>query len=348
MKLLLTNITAVCFIFNILPAQNAGNAALFDGMDDYVWLTANISSHSEATIEMWFRPDSFDQSQALGTGSQGSPGANWDNGYFLGTHPASGDGLTFGFWTGGWNWQQTNIIPINGNWYHIAASWGNEGIKTYINGTKTNNSAYLGSNESYVVDLIGTSSWGLYFWGAIDEVRYWNVARDSVQINSTMYNTLGNEYTTTTDSGLIAYYKFDILEDLGIDSDGADDFRDYSASANHSDSRGGLAIISSGAFGTTSINDKHFNLPENIKLFQNYPNPFNPSTTIAFTIPFTDFVKLEVFNITGQKVRTIMNKKMESGNYEVEFNASDLASGIYFYQIQAGKFQDVKKMILIK
>ena len=98
----------------------------------------------------------------------------------------------------------------------------------------------------------------------------------------------------------------------------------------------------------TDIKNTETILPNEYHLFKNYPNPFNPSTTIKFTIPFKESVKLEVFNIAGQKVRTLMNRKMQSGYHQVEFNASDLASGIYFYKIQAGKFQDVKKMMLIK
>ena len=226
----------------------AGNALMFDGVDDYAWAAPNISMVEEATIELWFRPDSFGQYQNLLAGGSGHPGSNYDNGYYFGTHRSSGDGLTFGFWTGGWNWQQTNVIPINNQWYHMAASWGPDGIKTYINGKQTNDYPYLGANQKYNIDLFGASSWGNYFYGAIDEVRYWSVARDSVQLNKTMYSTLGPEYTATQDSGLVAYYKFELLEDLGIDNDGDDDIKDYSVSGNHGDTRGNPSLIKSGAF----------------------------------------------------------------------------------------------------
>jgi len=226
----------------------SGEALVFDGIDDYAWTTPNISAFSEATVELWFCPDTFGQYQNMLAGGVDHPGGNWDNGYYFGTHGAAGDGISFGFWTGRWNWQQTNLIPTNGQWYHMAASWGEQGIKTYINGQQTNNYAYLGPNQTYNIDLIGTSSWGNYFHGAIDEVRYWSVVRDSIQINKTMYNTLGSEYTETLDSGLVAYYKFDLLEDLEVDMDGADDIRDYSVSGNHGDTRGGPLLIESGAF----------------------------------------------------------------------------------------------------
>ena len=98
----------------------------------------------------------------------------------------------------------------------------------------------------------------------------------------------------------------------------------------------------------TNIKNTNLKSPVDFRLFQNFPNPFNPSTRIEFTMPITEYVLIEVYNIIGQKVRTLIDQKMQAGNHAVEFNAPNLASGIYFYQIQAGQFQDVKKMILIK
>ena len=95
------------------------------------------------------------------------------------------------------------------------------------------------------------------------------------------------------------------------------------------------------------INDK-LSMPKSFSLSQNYPNPFNPSTTIKFNLPKSSDVRIEVYNATGQKVQTLLNKKMSAGNHQIEFNAGDLASGVYLYKIEAGDFQDVKKMILIK
>ncbi len=73
------------------------------------------------------------------------------------------------------------------------------------------------------------------------------------------------------------------------------------------------------------------------KLAQNFPNPFNPSTTISFSIPRSERITLEVYNLLGQKVASIMNKEMEGGSYNIKFDASNLSSGIYFYTLRAGK-----------
>jgi len=89
-------------------------------------------------------------------------------------------------------------------------------------------------------------------------------------------------------------------------------------------------------------------VPTSYSLSQNYPNPFNPSTQIRFTIPEKTNVKLEVYNLIGQKVADLVNSELSAGEYSITFNASGLSSGIYLYRLQAGNFSSVKKMILMK
>jgi len=88
--------------------------------------------------------------------------------------------------------------------------------------------------------------------------------------------------------------------------------------------------------------------PINFSLNQNYPNPFNPSTLIKYSVAQDGFVNVSVFNLIGEKVATLVNDNMKAGSYEVNFNASQLSSGVYIYQLQAGKFVSFKKMVLIK
>jgi len=89
-------------------------------------------------------------------------------------------------------------------------------------------------------------------------------------------------------------------------------------------------------------------IPQRFTLYQNYPNPFNPTTTIKFALPVDSRVKINVYNSLGQLVETLVDKEMGSGYHEVNFNASKLASGVYFYQLQAQDYVSVKKMLLIK
>jgi len=88
--------------------------------------------------------------------------------------------------------------------------------------------------------------------------------------------------------------------------------------------------------------------PSEFNLSQNYPNPFNPSTTISYSLAQSGFVQLKVYDILGEEVSTLVNKVQSSGNYNVEFNANELPSGIYFYRLQSGSFSETKKLVLLK
>lgn len=108
---------------------------------------------------------------------------------------------------------------------------------------------------------------------------------------------------------------------------------------------------------------KYYNLAETVEielpsvysLEQNYPNPFNPSTKIKYHIPYDGRVTIKIFDILGNEVMTLLDEEKAAGSYELEFNASNLPSNVYFYRMQstpvggqAGNFSDVKKMIMIK
>jgi hypothetical protein len=83
-------------------------------------------------------------------------------------------------------------------------------------------------------------------------------------------------------------------------------------------------------------------------LDQNYPNPFNPSTSISYSLEKDGFVTLKVFDMLGREVAELVNENQYAGSYNLEFNAINLPSGIYIYQLQSGNFSDMKKMLLIK
>ena len=89
-------------------------------------------------------------------------------------------------------------------------------------------------------------------------------------------------------------------------------------------------------------------IPKEFNLFHNFPNPFNPSTQIKFDIPKTSYVILKIFDITGKESANLVNEELKAGKYSVDWNASDLPSGVYFYKIKSGNFTATKKMILLK
>ena len=89
-------------------------------------------------------------------------------------------------------------------------------------------------------------------------------------------------------------------------------------------------------------------IPKRFELSQNYPNPFNPSTTIKFSVPKDGNVAIKVYDVKGQLVKTLVNQRVIVGNYTVDFNASELSSGVYFYSLETADFQETKRMILVK
>jgi Secretion system C-terminal sorting domain/FG-GAP repeat len=99
---------------------------------------------------------------------------------------------------------------------------------------------------------------------------------------------------------------------------------------------------------TAGISQTDASIPAKFNLEQNYPNPFNPGTKISWQLPTRSLVLLKVYDIIGNEVAALVNGEKPAGNYEVNFNASKLSSGIYFYRLQAGSFIDTKKMLLLK
>ncbi len=99
---------------------------------------------------------------------------------------------------------------------------------------------------------------------------------------------------------------------------------------------------------TSAVADRPTGVPEAFALEQNYPNPFNPSTSIAFSLPASVGVKLEVYNMIGQKVATLVNGKLAAGNHTINWEARDVPSGIYFYKLEAANFSQTRKMLLMK
>jgi uncharacterized delta-60 repeat protein len=112
-------------------------------------------------------------------------------------------------------------------------------------------------------------------------------------------------------------------------------------------SAGNLDLFAVKLSKTSDVNDDG-SLVNSFKLFQNYPNPFNPNTSIQYAIGSRQFVTLKVFDVLGKEVATLVNEEKPAGNYQISFDASELASGIYLYRLSANSFTETKKLILIK
>jgi hypothetical protein len=98
----------------------------------------------------------------------------------------------------------------------------------------------------------------------------------------------------------------------------------------------------------TKISQISSTIPDKYSLLQNYPNPFNPSTAIHFNLPKDTYVELKVYDITGKEITMLANGTYKAGSYMIDFDASNYSSGVYFYKLTAGRFTDIKRMVLVK
>jgi len=215
---------------------------------------------------------------------------------------------------------------------------------------------------------------GLYIEDAVCEIKNSiireNLSNSSIQIYAAPTGTLNCSYSNIA-RGWVGTGNIDIVPDFvdmedfhlqpnspSVDQGDPDQAFNDREDASHP----GYAMLPAqgsirndmGAYGgqaslLTAVKPlNHPTLPSSVELRQNYPNPFNPSTSIEFILPRSEFVTVKVYNILGKEVETLVSKKLDSGNHTYRFDGKNLASGIYYYQLVAGEYREVKKMILIK
>jgi hypothetical protein len=210
--------------------------------------------------------------------------------------------------------QSTLRFPLQ---YNMSWSWNSEPkITTLVEGYSTRYTRSV----AYVVDAFGTVTMpGKTF----DALRLKTSELDTIQtlISGVVYFTQVNSFTTY----------------LWLGKDGS--------SASVGPTTVSYSLPSSGA---TSVEPVAFSGPTNFSLGQNYPNPFNPSTNIEFGIQNAGQTTLRVFNILGQEVATLVDRYLPAGRYRVNFNANDLASGLYIYSIESGENKTARKMMLMR
>jgi hypothetical protein len=154
-------------------------------------------------------------------------------------------------------------------------------------------------------------------------------------------NNGGEPIQWSTNSMLSSYAGAWPVFGIDIDEDGDTDILTAASTGNK------VTLLENTTIVTNSTNELS-SAQKNFCLFQNYPNPFNPTTIISYQIPELSFVSLKVYGVLGNELATLVNEEKSAGNYEVEFNGTDLPSGMYVYKILAGFFSQTKKMILLK
>lgn len=178
---------------------------------------------------------------------------------------------------------------------------------------------------------------------------YDTMYEDSLYYDWLNYGSIDPLYNSETSSGVVSF--FSLSQKPTISS--GDSVSMWLALAIGSDLTNMLANIDSAVakyddIMTTSIEKSENNIVNNYVLRQNYPNPFNPETKISFDLPNSELVSLKVYNLRGQTIATLVNNELSSGSYDFTFNAVNLPSGLYFYELQAGNYVETKKMMLIK
>ncbi len=228
-----------------------------------------------------------------------------------------------------------------------------------------------GSSEPAYQRLLDTSGPG-YFIDPIDAPGSWhnNSSFSWLHTQSTRTNSYSDGGVT---GGLDDRFDF-ILVSPFIDSPGGidyvpDSYTAYGNDGNHFNQQlnsGSNGVVSSTIANAltfasdhlpvfadfvfenvTSVNDED-EIVRDFELYQNYPNPFNPATIIQYQLPKNGFVTLKVYDLLGREVATLVNERQSSGNYEVQFDASELSSGVYIYRLTSGSLVDAKKMIILK
>ena len=213
------------------------------------------------------------------------------------------------------------------------------------------------SSGSYGISMFHKSDEALIFDGdSLDRV---SLISNSVtkKISGLSYNTnLQNIAITGDDKYAFVVGAFEKLV-VSLENDSV--LETFTAGGTNvaANSDGSYFFVTDGYNGTvrvykkqtlTGIKTKKNIIVSDYRLYQNYPNPFNPSTIINYQLPKDGPVTLKIFNELGQEVKTLVNQYQSRGTYTVNFEASGLTSGIYFYKLQAGYFSSTKKMLLIK
>jgi len=178
--------------------------------------------------------------------------------------------------------------------------------------------------------------------------NYLNDSTVSILLDDSSSITLGYAVNTQVTPLRIRWYFAGITVNLGIWSIDGDILTMQGSSGDTINYPPSFTDPSHYIKQPTSIKDDIFEIPQRFSLFQNYPNPFNPSTKINYSISQTIIVTLKVYDLLGKEITTLLNEEKPIGNYEIEFDGSNLSSGIYFYKMKAGNFSDTKKFILLR
>lgn len=242
-----------------------------------------------------------------------------------------------------------STIVTDKQWHHVAAVFDrDQTLRVYLDGNLeilddglVNQPDSLYNRQEVYLGRDNAGDNPFFFDGFLDEIRIWNTARSQAMIQTTMNDTLGPEYYTSPDSGLIAYWRLD---------EGPDGEIAYDLSVNDNN---GLVIGPKFTSIITGVDSHTFPQDLSYKLHQNYPNPFNPTTLIKYEIQRKSIVNMNIYNILGQKIKTLVSTDQTPGFYTKVWNGTNdngkkVPSGTYFYTIMVNNGTETRVMTLIR
>jgi predicted GH43/DUF377 family glycosyl hydrolase len=328
-----------------------------------------LFNNMDSLFHIWYAgygPGEYDTGIGHATSSDG---AYW-------TRDASSDPVLFGGSPGSWDDNALGspcVIQVDGTYHMWYDGWGNLSISSLkqighaisadgINWEKDTNNPVLMPGSSASWDYNWVRGGNVVFEGSKYHMWYTGGAWCYYDIGYA-FSTDGSNWTKYNDSTTTDQLYADsdpVMKKgelgswdswwIGMGSVMLDDTKStfkmwYSGSDNDFiNSRIGYANAM-----VTSIEENNFgHSPQEFVLNQNYPNPFNPRTIINYELPITNDVNLNIYNMLGQKVAILVSEKQSAGSHQVEWDATGFASGVYYYRIKVGEFQDVKKMILLR
>jgi len=351
-KLTLQNdsVTVDTQFFDYVRVFNGESALHFDTQENYVEFEpdSGLNITTAYTLEFWMNPSSwgatvngfgriFDKAN-LRVLLRKTKAGNYNAESLIITMRHEG-GLSSIYGT------PDSSIKLN-TWQHISIAYNSENnsLRIFINGEIMELSLIAGEAVGPVLDNSATIlvlADGLTkkssYSGELDEIRLWNIARSTFSIQNHWAH-----YVDPESEGMVAYWQFneangDTLKDLTTNNhDG------FILNADWVEGKPDILAV--------GIKDNFTNFTtDNFELSANYPNPFNPQTNINYQLGIASDVKLVVYDLLGREVKRLVNKTQQPGKYKVTFDASALASGVYYYKIKIGiNFEQTRKMLLLR
>ena len=352
MKKILISIIIICIGLPLI-GQTFGNAIIFDGIDDYMMVPHHESLNpgdDSWTIALWIKaPDLTQRGPLLGKRLR----VDGYNQYALGIgdtdphYPSPGKRLYYNYIDSAGVSERSGHLQdefVDGNWHHIAvvANKAADDVSIYIDGIlKTFIMNYgfgtwpdVGRLDSVLVAR--NSSGSHHFEGIMDELSLWTKALTQQQINTIQSDTLGPAYYSSTDSGLVAYYRFNEWENLGIGG-GTDDIRDFSVWQNHGGTDGLPGLGPSDIVGIAEeFKDIEFII---------YPNPAMDKIEVKCKKVKGELYTIEIYDLNGKK---LLEQGISKGTTTAEIDVKNLVNGIYFCKIKSSNSSSTKKLIIQK